>query len=56
MAETTHEHGAPEDHAEKTLFAALLTPQGKFFSDFFVWADGPEDLLLDVAQSGVNAC
>lgn len=26
MAETTHEHGAPEDHAEKTLFAAMLTP------------------------------
>ncbi|MFZ2099179.1 MAG: DUF2244 domain-containing protein [Oricola sp.] len=26
MAETTHEHGAPEDHAEKTLFSALLTP------------------------------
>ena len=26
MAETTHEDGAPEDHAEKTLFSALLTP------------------------------
>jgi len=26
MAETTHEHGAPEDHAEKPLFDALLTP------------------------------
>jgi len=26
MVETTHEHGAPEDHAEKPLFDALLTP------------------------------
>lgn len=26
MAETTHLDGAPEDHAEKTLFSALLTP------------------------------
>lgn len=26
MAETTHEHGAQADHAEKPLFNALLTP------------------------------
>ena len=26
MAETTHLDGAPEDHADKTLFSALLTP------------------------------
>lgn len=26
MTETTHEHGAPEDHAEQPLFNALLTP------------------------------
>ena len=36
MAETTHEHGAPEDHAEKTLFAALLTPHRSLSKNGFV--------------------
>jgi uncharacterized membrane protein len=26
MTDTTHEHGADEDHAERPLFSALLTP------------------------------
>lgn len=29
-------------------FAALLTPQGKFLFDLFLWSDGPESVLLDV--------
>lgn len=32
------------------VYAALLTPQGKFIADFFVVADG-EALLIDVATS-----
>lgn len=32
------------------VYAALLTPQGKFIADFFVLADG-DALLLDVATS-----
>lgn len=36
MAETTHEHGAPEDHAEKTLFSALLTPHRSLSKNGFV--------------------
>ncbi|AHD08769.1 CAF17-like 4Fe-4S cluster assembly/insertion protein YgfZ [Phaeobacter gallaeciensis] len=32
------------------VYAALLTPQGKYLADFFVAADG-EDLLLDVDES-----
>ncbi|MEM1313302.1 MAG: folate-binding protein [Pseudomonadota bacterium] len=36
---------AAEDRA---VYAALLTPQGKFVADFLVLGDGPEDLVLDV--------
>jgi len=32
------------------VYAALLTPQGKFISDFFVWPDA-DGILLDVAAS-----
>ncbi|MFV0473629.1 MAG: YgfZ/GcvT domain-containing protein [Pikeienuella sp.] len=31
------------------VYAALLTPQGKYLFDFFIWADG-EDLLIDIAD------
>ena len=36
MAETTHEDGAPEDHAEKTLFSALLTPHRSLSRNGFI--------------------
>ncbi|MCC5956281.1 MAG: folate-binding protein YgfZ [Natronohydrobacter sp.] len=32
------------------LYAALLSPQGKYLADFFLVADG-EDILIDVAES-----
>ncbi|MCC5967492.1 MAG: folate-binding protein YgfZ [Natronohydrobacter sp.] len=32
------------------LYAALLSPQGKYLADFFLIADG-EDILIDVAES-----
>lgn len=32
------------------VYAALLTPQGKYIADFFMLRDG-DDILLDVAQS-----
>ncbi|MEM6940200.1 MAG: folate-binding protein [Pseudomonadota bacterium] len=32
------------------VYAALLTPQGKFMADFFLFAEGP-DVMLDVADS-----
>ena len=35
--------------AEGPVYAALLTPQGKYLADFFLLADG-ERLLLDVAE------
>ncbi|MDF2233448.1 folate-binding protein [Albimonas sp. CAU 1670] len=35
---------------DRAVYAALLTPQGKYLADFFVLADGPEDLLIDVAR------
>lgn len=31
------------------VYAALLTPQGKYIADFFLWRDG-RDVLLDVAE------
>jgi tRNA-modifying protein YgfZ len=31
------------------IYAAMLTPQGKYLADFFLLADGP-DILLDVAD------
>ncbi len=34
---------------EGPVYAALLTPQGKYKADFFLVADG-EDILLDVAE------
>ncbi|WP_370322880.1 DUF2244 domain-containing protein [Oricola sp.] len=36
MAETTHLDGAPEDHAEKTLFSALLTPHRSLSKNGFI--------------------
>lgn len=36
------------------IYAALLTPQGKFLSDFFIVADGA-DLLLDGLKSDAEA-
>ena len=35
--------------ADGIVYAALLTPQGKFLADFFLRRDG-EDVLLDVAE------
>ena len=32
------------------VYAALLTPQGKFISDFFLLADG-NDILMDILVS-----
>jgi hypothetical protein len=40
--------------AERAVYAALLTPQGKFLFDFFVLADD-EGLLLDVAAADAPA-
>ncbi len=40
---------------DRAVYAALLTPQGKYLSDFFVLADGPEDLLIDVARDQAQA-
>ena len=40
---------------ERAVYAALLTPQGKYLSDFFVIADGAEDLLVDVARDQAQA-
>ncbi len=31
----------------RAVYAALLTPQGKYLFDFMVLSDGPEDLLID---------
>ena len=36
--------------ADRAIWAALLTPQGKWLADFFIRADG-DRLLLDVAQN-----
>lgn len=36
--------------ADGLVYAALLTPQGKYLADFFLVADG-DDVLLDVAAS-----
>ena len=36
--------------SEGPVYAALLTPQGKYLADFLLIADG-EDVLLDVAES-----
>ncbi|MGM0586067.1 MAG: YgfZ/GcvT domain-containing protein [Pseudomonadota bacterium] len=40
---------------DRAVYAALLTPQGKYLSDFFILADGPEDLLVDVAAAQAQA-
>ncbi len=40
--------------AEGAVYAALLTPQGKYLFDFFLIADGP-DILLDVAADRAQA-
>ena len=36
---------------EGLRYAALLTPQGKFVADFFMLAEAPDRLLIDVAAS-----
>ena len=36
------------------VYAALLTPQGKYIADFFVFADG-DDLLLDTDAAQTDA-
>lgn len=36
----------------RTVWAALLTPQGKWLADFFIFGDGPR-LLLDVERAQV---
>lgn len=40
---------------DSAVYAALLTPQGKYLFDFLILADGPEDLLLDVAAAQAQA-
>jgi folate-binding protein YgfZ len=40
---------------EKTLYAALLTPQGKILFDFLIADDGAENLLLDCWAPGREA-
>ncbi len=39
---------------ERLVYAALLTPQGKYLFDFFVGLDG-DDLLIDVAEDRAAA-
>jgi tRNA-modifying protein YgfZ len=41
--------------AQAAVHAGLLTPQGKILFDFFVVKAGGDELLLDVAQSSVEA-
>lgn len=36
-------------------WSGLLTPQGKALFDFLLWADGPEDLLLDCEAAAADA-
>ncbi len=36
------------------VYAALLTPQGKYLFDFFLWSDG-DDLMLDVSAARAAA-
>ncbi|QIE56239.1 folate-binding protein YgfZ [Pikeienuella piscinae] len=40
--------------SDRLAYGALLTPQGKFLFDFFIWADG-DDLLIDVAADRAPA-
>ncbi len=37
------------------VYAALLTPQGKYLFDFFLLEDGPEDVLIDVVSDRAEA-
>ncbi|WP_339950893.1 folate-binding protein [uncultured Albimonas sp.] len=39
----------------RAVYAALLTPQGKYLSDFFVLGEGPETLLIDVSRDQAQA-
>ena len=41
--------------AETLIYAALLTPQGKYLSDFFVRLDAKGNFVLDVAPSQAEA-
>lgn len=36
-------------------WSGLLTPQGKALFDFLLWADGPEDVLIDVEATAADA-
>lgn len=40
---------------DRAVYAALLTPQGKYLSDFIVLAEGGQDLLVDVARDQAQA-
>ncbi len=41
--------------AETLIYAALLTPQGKYLSDFFIRLDAEGNFVLDVAPSQAEA-
>ncbi|MEO0680375.1 MAG: folate-binding protein [Pseudomonadota bacterium] len=49
----TNDVEAARDDA--AVYAALLTPQGKFVADFLVLADGAQDLIVDVAAGHAPA-
>jgi folate-binding protein YgfZ len=36
-------------------WAGLLSPQGKALFDFLMWADGPEDMLIDCEAAAADA-
>lgn len=38
-----------------SLWAGLLSPQGKALFDFLLWADGPEDVLIDCEAVAADA-
>ena len=40
---------------DQAVYAALLTPQGKYLADFIVVPEGPQDLLLDVSRDHAQA-
>lgn len=41
--------------AEKAVYAAHLTPQGKFLADLFIWRPSPETFLVDVGAGEIDA-
>lgn len=40
---------------DQPRWAGLLTPQGKALFDFILWADGPEDVLIDCEAAQADA-